>query len=80
MIDIGKYFNGFDIAFIENGQYNEKWADIHMMPNETIQAAIDLDTRVFVPIHWGMFDLSLHKFYVNLLFIVRNFVPLQGFL
>lgn len=61
--DIGKYFNGFDLAFIENGQYNEKWADIHMMPNETIQAAIDLDTKVFVPIHWGMFDLSLHKWY-----------------
>lgn len=61
--DIGESFNGFDIAFIENGQYNEKWADIHMMPNETIQAAIDLEAKVFVPIHWGMFDLSLHKWY-----------------
>lgn len=61
--DIGEYFNGFDIAFIENGQYNEKWSDIHMMPNETVQAAIDLDAKVFVPIHWGMFDLSLHKWY-----------------
>lgn len=61
--EIAEYFDGFDIAFIENGQYNEKWADIHMMPNETIQAAIDLEAKVFVPIHWGMFDLSLHKWY-----------------
>ena len=58
--DIGKIFGGFDLAFIENGQYDEKWPDIHMMPNETVQAAIDLKAKKFVPIHWGMFDLSLH--------------------
>ena len=59
--EIGLKFGEFDIAFIENGQYNEKWRDIHMMPEETVQAAIDLNARHFVPIHWGMFDLSLHK-------------------
>lgn len=59
--DIGLKFGEFDIAFIENGQYNEKWSDIHMMPEETVQAAIDLNAKHFVPIHWGMFDLSLHK-------------------
>ena len=61
--DIGESFDGFDVAFIENGQYNKMWSDIHMMPNETVQAAIDLEAKVFVPIHWGMFDLSLHKWY-----------------
>lgn len=61
--EIGECFNGFDLAFMENGQYNKMWSDIHMMPAETVQAAIDLEAKVFVPIHWGMFDLSLHKWY-----------------
>ena len=45
---------------MECGQYNEKWADIHMMPEETVQASIDVNTKVMMPIHWGAFALALH--------------------
>lgn len=59
--EIGERFGGFDFAFIENGQYDKRWPDIHMFPEETVQAALDLKAKIFTPIHWGMFDLSLHK-------------------
>lgn len=59
--EIGKRYGPFDVTFIENGQYNEKWPDVHMQPEESIQAHLDLNGKLFVPVHWGMFDLSLHK-------------------
>jgi L-ascorbate metabolism protein UlaG (beta-lactamase superfamily) len=58
--EIGDQHGPFDYAFLENGQYNERWPDIHMQPEETLQAYVDLNAKHFVPIHWGMFDLSLH--------------------
>jgi len=58
--EIGKKYGPFDFAMMECGQYNEKWQSIHMMPEETIQAAIDVQAKVTQPIHWGAFTLSLH--------------------
>jgi len=58
---IGKRFGPFDIAFIENGAYDKQWSQIHMMPEESVQAAIDLDAKLFFPIHWGKFDLAKHQ-------------------
>ena len=58
--EINKYFGKFDIVFIENGQYDKRWPDIHMMPEKTVQAALDLEAKNFVPIHWGMFCISFH--------------------
>ena len=58
--EIGKSRGPFDLAFIENGQYNERWPWAHMFPEQTVQAAIDLGARIFVPVHWGMFSISFH--------------------
>ncbi|EAR11455.1 hypothetical protein MED297_21247 [Reinekea sp. MED297] len=49
-----------DVALLECGQYNTAWADVHMMPEETVQAARDLDAAVMMPVHWGAFTLSIH--------------------
>ncbi len=57
---IGEQHGPFDFAFIENGQYNVLWPDAHMQPEQSIQAALDLKAKAFIPVHWGMFDLSLH--------------------
>lgn len=57
---IGKQYGGFDIAFIENGQYDAAWPEHHMFPEQSAQAAGDLKTAVYVPIHWGMFALARH--------------------
>ncbi|MBL0744356.1 MBL fold metallo-hydrolase [Chryseolinea lacunae] len=58
--NIGDKFGPFDIALLECGQYDRKWPFIHMMPEQTVQAAIDLKTRVLMPVHWGKFTLSVH--------------------
>lgn len=58
--EIGERFGPFDYAMMECGQYNEKWQSIHMMPEETIQAALDVQAQITQPIHWGAFTLSLH--------------------
>lgn len=58
--EIGEKFGHFDLTLLECGQYNEAWAEIHMMPEETVQAHIDLNGELLMPIHWGAFKLSLH--------------------
>jgi L-ascorbate metabolism protein UlaG (beta-lactamase superfamily) len=58
--EIGDRFGPFDIAMLECGQYDLQWPQIHMMPEETVQAAIDLKAKVFLPVHWGKFTLALH--------------------
>lgn len=57
---IGKYFGGFDFAILECGQYNKMWPYIHMMPEETVQASIDLKAQALIPVHWGKFQLAMH--------------------
>lgn len=59
--EIGEKFGPFDFAMVECGQYNEQWRDIHLMPEETAQAAVDLNAKVMMPIHWGAFTLALHS-------------------
>lgn len=59
--EIGKKYGPFDIAFLECGQYNAYWPNIHMMPEETVQASIDLNAKVLMPVHWGKFTLALHS-------------------
>lgn len=58
--EIGEQFGPFDIAMLECGQYDVQWPDIHMLPEQTVQASIDLNARVLLPVHWGKFTLALH--------------------
>lgn len=59
--EIGNKYGPFDFAMIECGQYNENWKNIHMVPEETVKASMDLKAKVMMPIHWGAFSLSLHS-------------------
>jgi len=59
--DIGERLGPFDIAFIENGAYDKQWSQIHMVPEQSVQATIDLNAQLFFPIHWGKFDLAKHR-------------------
>ncbi len=58
--EIGNKYGPFDFAMLECGQYNEQWDDIHMFPEQTAQAGLDLEAKVIMPIHWGGFKLALH--------------------
>lgn len=57
---VGEEFGPFDLALLECGQYNAYWPYIHMFPEETVQAAIDLKAKVLMPVHWGKFSLAMH--------------------
>lgn len=58
--DIGEKFGPFDLAIMENGQYNEAWKYIHALPEDVIQASLDINAKNIVPVHSGKFALALH--------------------
>jgi L-ascorbate metabolism protein UlaG (beta-lactamase superfamily) len=60
---IGTVYGPFDMTFIECGAYNPAWAEVHMFPEQTVQAHMDLKGKLLHPIHWGTFNLSLHPWY-----------------
>lgn len=57
---IGRKFGGFDLMLGENGQYNMAWHAIHMLPEETARAALDVGAKTLIPAHGGKFALSRH--------------------
>jgi len=58
--EIGENYGPFDFAMLECGQYDDRWRDVHMMPEETFVAARDIKAQTFMPIHWGAFTLAVH--------------------
>jgi len=58
---IGEKFKKFDLALLECGQYGINWPYIHMFPEQTVQAAKDLNAHLLMPVHWGKFVLSVHS-------------------
>lgn len=58
--EIGRRFGPFDVTLLETGAYDRKWAFVHMLPEQTVQAHADLRGRVLLPIHNGTFDLAMH--------------------
>ncbi|MDR1316996.1 MAG: MBL fold metallo-hydrolase [Spirochaetales bacterium] len=59
--DVGQRFGPFDLALLECGQYNSQWRDIHMFPEDTAQASIDLRANKLFAVHWAKFALSVHS-------------------
>lgn len=61
--DIGERYapaDGFDLMLVENGAYNVNWADVHMFPEQSVQATIDARAKLALPVHWGKYDLAYH--------------------
>lgn len=56
----GELFGPFDLAILENGQYDLKWKYIHMQPEEVLSAAQDLKTKSLIPVHNSKFALANH--------------------
>jgi len=75
--EIGRKYGPFDLAILECGQYNGHWPHIHMMPEETAQAAVDLDAKRLLPVHWAKFTLSLHSWNEPILRVVKKAAELQ---
>ncbi|WP_211228355.1 MBL fold metallo-hydrolase [Paenibacillus pinihumi] len=59
--EIGSKYGPFDLTLMECGQYDEKWANIHMTPEESVMANLDVQGKRMIPVHWGAFTLALHS-------------------
>ena len=56
----GEQFGPFDLAILENGQYNDNWKYIHMHPEEVLRAAKELKAKRLLPVHSSKFALANH--------------------
>ncbi|MGB3063400.1 MBL fold metallo-hydrolase [Sphingobacterium thalpophilum] len=57
---IGDKFGPFDLAILENGQYNDAWHYIHSLPEEWALETKDLQAKATMPVHSSKFALALH--------------------
>jgi L-ascorbate metabolism protein UlaG (beta-lactamase superfamily) len=57
---IGARYPGIDVAMLPIGAYSPRWfmGNMHVDPEEAVQAGCDVGARVMVPMHWGTFRLS----------------------
>jgi L-ascorbate metabolism protein UlaG (beta-lactamase superfamily) len=59
--EIGERLGPFDATMIETGAYNPLWVDVHMGPEQALVAHEMVRGKLFIPVHWGTFDLSVHS-------------------
>lgn len=60
---IGAEYGPFDVTLMPIGAYSAAWPDVHMNPEEAVQAHQDVNAStsgVLIPIHWGTFRLAPH--------------------
>ncbi|MBV8125451.1 MAG: MBL fold metallo-hydrolase [Burkholderiaceae bacterium] len=61
--DIGRRLGPFDLAAIEVGAFHPSWGDIHLGPDNALQAWRELGSGRLLPVHWGTFDLAMHDWH-----------------
>ncbi len=59
--EIGDRLGPFDAVMIEVGAYNQLWPDVHIGPEQAVAARLAVGSGLFIPVHWGTFDLALHS-------------------
>ncbi|EGD54195.1 MBL fold metallo-hydrolase [Gordonia neofelifaecis] len=63
--ETGTTFGPFDLSLIAVGAYDPAWPDIHLNPEEALAVhrllSGDEPGALFVPIHWGTFNLARHS-------------------
>ncbi|WP_456275247.1 MBL fold metallo-hydrolase [Bacillus sp. AK128] len=57
---IGEKYGPFDLTLIEGGQYDHRWSSIHMVPEDSVQAHLDVKGKKMFLSHWGAFTLAFH--------------------
>jgi L-ascorbate metabolism protein UlaG (beta-lactamase superfamily) len=59
-VDIGTAHGPFDLTFVKIGAYGDTWPDIHLTPEQAVDAHTKLQGKALLPIHWGTFNLAFH--------------------
>ena len=60
MATIGEKYGPFDLVMIEVGAYHQAWPDWHIGPEQAIVGHRMMRGKLFMPIHWGLFNLAPH--------------------
>jgi len=60
MKEIGDRLGPFDVTMIESGEYDRRWADWHLGPEQAVLAHRLVRGRVLIPAHWALFTLAYH--------------------
>ncbi|MCP4582988.1 MAG: hypothetical protein GY839_15375 [candidate division Zixibacteria bacterium] len=63
LAEIGDKFGPFDLTMIKCGAYDPLWPDIHLNPEQAVQAHLTLKGEILLPIHWGTFNLAFHDWF-----------------
>ena len=50
----------FDLVMLEVGAFHPAWGDIHLGPENALEALQLLGGGAFLPVHWGTFSLAMH--------------------
>src|SRR5262245_57509359 len=50
----------FDLVMLEVGAFHPAWGDIHLGPENALEALRLLGGGRFLPVHWGTFNLGMH--------------------
>jgi len=50
----------FDLVMLEVGAFHPAWGDIHLGPENALEALRLLGGGAFLPVHWGTFSLAMH--------------------
>lgn len=58
--EVGRRYGPFDWVALDAGQYDPRWANVHMNPEQAAQAGEDLQARALTPAHVGRFSISTH--------------------
>lgn len=61
--EIGSKHGPFDLCLIESGAYDLQWSAVHMQPEQSLQACLDLRGKALLPIHNATFNLAFHTWY-----------------
>ena len=64
--EIAQKHGSFDLAALEIDAWNPGWPNIHLFPEEAVQAAQDLNAKQILPLHWGVFDLAVHPWHESI--------------
>ncbi len=71
-VEYAQKYAPFDIVALEIDAWNERWADIHMFPDEVIKTMIDLKSEYLLPIHWAVFDLAMHPWQESINYVIEE--------
>ncbi len=57
---LGQQHPDIDLAILENGQYDQQWATIHLLPEDLVQVIQDLAPKKVLTVHHAKYSLARH--------------------